>query len=187
MLRRLDDIRAQPVRRGEVVRAAAGDVAQWHVDIRRGEAVDDLVERPVAAGTADQLIIPAEARGESSAVALFAGNHRGDLIARVHQDADYLRDVAQYHALARHRIYYQQRRFQIFSFGIIKSIHGYLRGMMRSDQTIIPATIRQRYAVGMEKSRLSARSNMPPWPGIRFEKSFTPIMRLTSDSARSPI
>ena len=39
----------------------------------------------------------------------------------------------------------------------------------------------------MEKSRLSARSNMPPWPGIRFEKSFTPIMRFTSDSARSPI
>ena len=45
---------------------------------------------------------------------------------------------------------------------------------------------RHIYAVGIENSRLSARSNMPPWPGMRLEKSFTPIMRFISDSGQIP-
>ena len=43
----------------------------------------------------------------------------------------------------------------------------------------MPAMRRTIEAVGMEKSRLSARSNMPPWPGIRLEKSLMSIMRFT--------
>ena len=37
------------------------------------------------------------------------------------------------------------------------------------------------------KSRLSIRSSAPPIPGSKLPESFTPVLRFTIDSARSPI
>ena len=39
---------------------------------------------------------------------------------------------------------------------------------------------------GATSSRESMRSSMPPWPGMRRPESFTPMVRLISDSNRSP-
>ena len=39
----------------------------------------------------------------------------------------------------------------------------------------------------MANIRLSVRSNIPPWPGMRLLKSLRPSIRLIMDSARSPI
>ena len=40
--------------------------------------------------------------------------------------------------------------------------------------------------VGDTSSRLSMRSSIPPWPGIRCPESFTFSVRFSNDSTRSP-
>ena len=45
---------------------------------------------------------------------------------------------------------------------------------------------RTRSRSGAANSQLSMRSRTPPCPGIRFDESFTPALRFSSDSNRSP-
>lgn len=96
LLRRPDGILGQPERGGHVVDGAAGDIAKLRpLFIRQGhETGDRLVERPVAAGADDQIVLRA-ARGDLARQIARAGGHMDrDLIAARGEDLQHLHERA---------------------------------------------------------------------------------------------
>ncbi len=96
LLRRPDGILGQPERGGHVVDGAAGDIAKLRpLFIRQGhETGDRLVERPVAAGADDQIVLRA-ARGDLARQIARAGGHMDrDLIAASGEDLQHLHERA---------------------------------------------------------------------------------------------
>ena len=96
---------------GKVIGAAAGNIADGHPDILPGKAGEGLIQGTVAAGAADQVIVPAQRCGKLRGLAPAGGDTGSDQITIVHQPADNVGDVLKHQLLAGDRVDNQQRFF----------------------------------------------------------------------------